>query len=73
MAIALTPPRKSPLPGTLSDWRKTVAAHYLRLGFGPRQRRFMAALPDRPMRLITDRVSPDVVLGIEAEPRRRRA
>ena len=69
MAIALTPPRTNPLPGTLSDWRKTLAAHYLRLGLGSRQRRFMAALPDRSMRLIANRASPDVVLGIEAEGR----
>lgn len=69
MAIALTPPRTTKLTGNLSDWRKTLAAHYLRLGLGSRKRRFMAALPDRSMRLIADRASPDVVLGIEAEGR----
>lgn len=69
MAIALAPPRTTPLSGNLSDWRKTLAAHYLRLGLGSRQRRFMAALPDRSMRLIADRASPDVVLGIEVEGR----
>lgn len=69
MVIALPPPRTTKLTGNLSDWRKTLAAHYLRLGLGSRQRRFMAALPDRSMRLIADRASPDVVLGIEAEGR----
>ena len=69
MAVSLTPPSPNLLPGTLSDWRKTLAAHYLRLGIGSRQRRFMAALPDRSMRLIANHASPDVVLGIEADGR----
>lgn len=69
MSCALAPPHPNPLPGTLADWRRALGAHYLRLGRASRQRRFMAILPDRSMRMIANRASPDVVLGIEAEGR----
>lgn len=44
------------LTGTLLDWRCVLAPHYARLGHNSRQRRFMANLPDRTVRMIA--VSP---------------
>jgi ribosomal protein S18 acetylase RimI-like enzyme len=69
MSHAVAQPLPNPLPGTLSDWRGTLGAHYLRLGRESRRRRFMAALPDSAMRLIAGRASPDLVLGIRSERR----
>lgn len=69
MPSAVISPRPNLLPGTLSDWRRVLATHYARLGRRSRQRRFMANLPDRTVKLIADRASPDIVLGIKAEGR----
>ena len=69
MSYALAPPRPKLLPGTMDDWRAALGAHYLRLGRASRQRRFMSVLPDRSMRTIANRASPDIVLGIRADDR----
>lgn len=69
MPRALSQPTPKLLPGTLVDWRCALGSHYLRLGRASRQRRFMASLPDQSMRIIADRASPDVVLGIESDDR----
>ena len=69
MPSLATSPRPSLLRGTLSECRRVLARHYARLGPRSRQRRFMANLPDRTVRKIADRASPDIVLGIEAEDR----
>lgn len=67
MSYTLAPPHPNLLPGTLDDWRAALGSHYLRLGRASRQRRFMAVLPDRSMRIIANRASPDIVLGIRAD------
>lgn len=69
MSSAVIAPRPTHLPGTLSDWRRVLGTHYARLGQNSRQRRFMANLPDKSVRMIAERASPDIVLGIEAENR----
>ena len=69
MSYAVISPRPNLLPGTLSDWRRVLATHYARLGRSSRRRRFMANLPDRSVRQLADRASPDIVFGIEAEGR----
>lgn len=69
MTQAVTSPRPGPLRGTLAEWRRVLARHYARLGPRSRQRRFMATLPDKSVRRIAERASPDLVLGIEAEGR----
>lgn len=69
MPRAVSHPRPKLLPGTLVDWRSALGKHYLRLGRASRQRRFMASLPDQSMRLIAERASPDIVLGIESDGR----
>jgi GNAT superfamily N-acetyltransferase len=69
MPSTVISPKPNLLAGTLSDWRHVLAAHYARLGRTSRQRRFMAHLPDRTVKMIADRASPDIVLGIEAEDR----
>lgn len=69
MSCALAPPRPNLLPGTLTDWRHALGSHYLRLGRSSRLRRFMAALPDRSVRIIANRASPIILLGIKAEGR----
>lgn len=69
MAHVALPPSPAVLTGTLADWRQTLQAHYLRLGRASRQRRFMAALPDRSVRLIADSAGPDIVLAIKADGR----
>ena len=69
MSQVVTSPRTGPLRGTLSHWRRVLARHYARLGPKSRQRRFMAALPDKSVRRIAERASPDIVLGVEAEGR----
>lgn len=67
MSSAIILPRPHLLPGTLADWRRVLAKHYARLGRISRQRRFMANLPDRSVKMIAERASPDIVLGIEAD------
>ena len=69
MPNTLVPPQSEMLPGKLSDWRRTLATHYKRLGRSSRQRRFMAPLPDQSLQIIADRASPDIVLGVEADDR----
>lgn len=69
MASAALLPHPTPLPGTLPDWRNVLAGHYARLGQRSRKSRFMANLPDRTVRRIANRATPDIVLGIEAEGR----
>ena len=69
MPTTLVPPHAELLPGKLADWRRALATHYKRLGRNSRQRRFMAALPDRTLQLIAERARPDIVLGVEAEGR----
>ena len=67
MSCALAPTRPNLLPGNLADWRHALRAHYLRLGCDSRQNRFMATVPDRAVRMIASRASPDIVLGMEAD------
>lgn len=69
MSSVFVSPRPNLLPGTLPDWRRVLATHYVRLGSGSRQRRFMVRLPDRSVRKIAGLASPEIVLGIEAEGR----
>lgn len=69
MPSAVILPKPNLLVGTLSDRRRVLAAHYARLRHTSRRSRFMANLPDRTVKMIADRASPDIVLGIEAEGR----
>lgn len=69
MLSAIQQPHATPLAGTVVDWRRTLGVHYLRLGRISRQRRFMTVLPDRSVRMIANRASPDIVLGIKADGR----
>lgn len=69
MSQVVTSPRTGPLRGTLAHWRRVLARHYARLGPKSRQRRFMATLPDKSVRRIAERASPDILLGVEAEGR----
>ncbi|MFO7757081.1 MAG: GNAT family N-acetyltransferase [Roseovarius sp.] len=69
MSSAVIAPRPTQLAGTLSDWRRVLGKHYARLGQKSRQFRFMANLPDQSVRMIAERASPDIVLGIEDENR----
>lgn len=69
MSSAVIPPRPTLLPGTLSHWRRVLAAHYARLGRRSRRNRFLANLPEHSVRRIADRAAPEIVLGVEAEDR----
>lgn len=69
MSCADALPRPTLLAGKLPDWRRVLAKHYAALSRKSRQRRFMASLPDHAIRMIADRASPDIVLGIEDEGR----
>lgn len=69
MSRVLAPSRPVKLPGKLADWRRTLSAHYKRLGRLSRLRRFRSALPNSSLQSIADAASPDVVLGVEADGR----
>lgn len=69
MSCSPSIPRTGLLPGNLIDWRSALGTHYLRLGCASRHRRFMSAMPDRSVRIIAERASPDIVLGIEDDGR----
>lgn len=69
MSRHLAPSIPNVLPGTLADWRRSLGSHYLRLEDTSRQRRFMAVQTDQTTRMIANKASPDIVLGIKADGR----